>query len=89
MTNFIIVRSDVRDYSDWLHLYTAHLPVRAAAGLVDKHVLQDIDDPNKVTILFEVSDLDRAKEFTESAELKETMREHGVLGKPDIYFLKG
>lgn len=89
MTNFIIVRSDVRDYSDWMPLYTAHLPVRAAAGLVDKHVLQDVDDPNKVTIIFEAEDLDRAKEFTESAELKETMREHGVLGKPDIYFLKG
>ncbi len=89
MTNFIIVRANVRDYSDWMPRYTAHLPVRTAAGLVEKHVLQDVDDPNKVTIIFEAEDLDRAKEFTESAELKETMREHGVLGKPDIYFLKG
>ena len=89
MTNFIIVRSDVRDYSDWLPLYTAHLPVRAAAGLVDRHVLQDVDDPNKVTIIFGAEDLDRAKEFIDSAEIRETMREHGVLGKPDIYFLEG
>lgn len=89
MRNFILVRSDVRDYSDWKPHFTAHLPVRAAAGLVDKQVFQDIDDPNKVTILFEATDLDRAREFTESAELRETMREHGVVGKPDIYFLKG
>jgi hypothetical protein len=89
MTNFIIVRSDVREYSDWLPLYTAHLPVRAAAGLVDKQVFQDVEDPNKVTIIFEAEDLDRAKEFIDSAEIKETMQEHGVLGKPDIYFLKG
>ena len=89
MANYVIIRHSVRDFSEWKTGYDEHEPVRAAAKLTEKHVLQDADDPNMVTLIFEAEDLKHAEEFSSSDDLREVMHKVGVLGKPDIYFLKG
>jgi hypothetical protein len=40
-----------------------------------------------VILLFEADDLQKAKEFAASADLREKMQETEVVDKPDIYFL--
>lgn len=87
MANYMIVRHSVRDFSEWKPGYDAHEPVRAAAGLTEKHLLQDAHDSNMVTLIFEAEDLKRAEDFAGSDDLREVMQKIGV-GKPDIYFLK-
>ena len=87
MATFLLVRHKVRDFLEWKRGYDAHLPKRAEAGLTEKHLLQDANDPNQVVLLLEAKDLSRAKAFAESADLRETMQKVGVLDKPDIYFL--
>jgi hypothetical protein len=60
-------------------------------GLVkfkEEHLLRNADDPNEVILLFEADDLQKAKEFAASADLREKMQEAGVVDKPDIYFLR-
>ena len=89
MANYMIVRHNARDYSEFKTIYDAHEPIRAAAGLTEKHLLQDADDQNVVTLIFEAEDLKRAEEFSKSDDLREAMQKAGVVGKPDIYFLKG
>ncbi len=88
MANYMIVRANVRNYSEWKTGYDAHESSRAAAGLTEKHLLQDADDPNTVMLIYEAEDLKRAEEFSKSDDLREAMQKAGVLGKPDIYFLK-
>lgn len=88
MAHYIFIRSDVREYSEWKRAYDAHLPKRNEAGLIEKHVLRDAQKPNSVFILFEAKDLERAKAFAESADLREAMQKSGVLGQPDIHFLE-
>jgi hypothetical protein len=41
-----------------------------------------------VVLLFSAQDLDKAKAFAESPDLRERMQQGGVTDKPDIYFLK-
>ncbi len=89
IANYLTVRHSVQDFSVWKPGYDAHEPSRAAAGLTEKHVLQDADDANMVTMIFEAEDLKRAEDFSQSDDLREAMRKVGVVGKPDIYFLKG
>jgi len=89
MANYMIARARVRDYSEWKTGYDAHEPSRAAARLTEKHLLQDADDANMVTLIFEAEDLKRAEEFSTSDDLREAMQKAGVVGKPDTYFLKG
>jgi hypothetical protein len=89
MASFLLVRHKVRDFSEWKRGYDAHLPRRAEAGLTEKHLLRGANDSNEVVLLFQAKDINRAKAFAESADLRETMQKAGVLDKPDIYFLNG
>jgi hypothetical protein len=88
MANFLLVRHNVRDFSVWKPGYDAHLPKRAEAGLAEKHLFRSAGNPNEVVILFEAKDLNRARAFADSADLRETMQRLGVEGKPDVYFLE-
>lgn len=87
MAGFMLIRHRVKDFGEWKRGYDDHLPKRVEAGLAEKYLLKEEQDPNQVIILFEVEDLDRARTFAESADLKERMRQVGVVDKPDIYFL--
>jgi hypothetical protein len=60
---------------------------RQGAGLKEEHLLRNTDDPNEVVMLFEAKDIQKAKEFAGSADLREAMQNAGVVDKPDIYFL--
>ena len=61
----------------------------AAIESAGKDNRQDIDDSSVVTLIFEVEDLKRAEAFFTSDDLREAMQNSGVVGKPDVYFLKG
>ena len=89
MASFLLIRHKVRDFSKWKRGYDAHLPKRVEAGLAEKHLFRGAHDSNEVVLLFEAKDLNRAKAFAESVDLRETMQKVGVLDKPDIYFLNG
>ena len=84
---FMLVRSKVRDFKTWKPAYDAHQPARDAAGLTEKYLLRNSDDPNEIVLLFEAQDLNRAKTFAASTDLRDRMQESGVVDKPDIYFL--
>jgi len=87
MANYMLVRHKVKDFSAWKHGYDADRRKRAEAGVAEKYVLQGDGDANEVVVLFEANDLNRAKAFAESADLRQTMKSAGVTGKPDIYYL--
>ena len=87
MAGFMLIRHKVRDFKAWKAGYDAHQSARTAAGLTEKYLLRSADDPNEVVGLFETQDLERARAFASSAELREKMQEVGVVDKPDIYFL--
>lgn len=87
MTNYVLVRHKVKDFTSWKRVYDAHLPKRSEAGLTEKFLFRGTDTQNEVIILFETHDLVRAKKFTESTDLRDMMEKAGVIEKPDIYFL--
>ena len=47
-------------------------------------------DSNKseIVVVFDTEDPKKAKDFAASADLKEAMKQSGVLDTPTIYFLK-
>jgi hypothetical protein len=87
VSNYMLVRHKVRDFSVWKAGYNAHLPKRVEAGLTEAHFFQNHLDPNEVVLLFKAEDLGRAKTFAESIDLRETMQKLGVIDRPDIHFL--
>lgn len=83
----LFVRHKVADYKVWRVGFDAHLAERQRAGLTDLHVYSTRDDPNDVVMMFTVLDMERAKAYTESDHLKQSMRQFGVIGKPEAVFL--
>jgi len=89
MSDYVLIRHKVRSFAEWKKHYDAHRPKRTEASLTDRQVFQSAADPNEVHVLMEIGDMARAKEFADSADLKETMMKAGVTDKPDVRFLKG
>ena len=84
---YVLVRHKVADFSTWKAAYDSHSPARQKAGLKEKHLLRNIDVPNEVILLFEVEDVEKAREFSNSPDLREATQKAEVVDKPGIYFL--
>ena len=84
----MLIRHKVADFAKWKPVYDAHSPSRQKAGLKEEYLLRSADDPNEVILLFSAEDLDKAKAFTASDDLRQAMQKAGVRDKPDVYFLK-
>ena len=84
----MLVRHKVANFAKWKPIYDAHLSVRQKPGLKEEHLFRNADDPNEVLLLFSMEDLDKAKAFTASDDLRQAMEKAGVSDKPDVYFFK-
>jgi hypothetical protein len=84
----MLVRHKVADFTKWKPVYDAHSSARQKAGLKEEHLFCNAEDPSEVLLLFSVEDVDKAKAFAASDDLREAMAKAGVSDKPDIYFLK-
>jgi len=82
-----MVRQNVKDFDAWKKIFDEDGPNRKMASSKGGHVFRALDDSNNVFVLLEFDDLDKAKKFMNSDGLKETMKNAGVLGKPDVYLM--
>lgn len=85
--NYLLIRHKCENFAEWKTAYDAHFPSRQQAGLKEKHLLRNLDDPSEVVLLYEVHDREKAQAFIESSDLREAMKNAGVIDKPDLYFL--
>ncbi len=84
-----IIHHKVRDFSVWKSSFDNHKSAQTVAGMTNSRVFQSAEYPNEVTILFDVADIARAKEFAASAELKTAMQGAGVVVAPSFHYLEG
>ena len=85
--SYVIVKHKVADYARWKLIFDADGANRQAGGCKGGQLFRSADDPNEVVMLFEW-DLEQARQFSQSEELRAKMQEAGVLGPPDFYFLE-
>ena len=84
---YVLVRHKVTDYGKWKPVFDEHGTVRKASGFKGHHLFNNADDPNEHVILFEVEDLEKARQFCQSEDLRQAMQRAGVSDQPDMYFL--
>ena len=82
-----MVKHIVADYARWKSIFDADHASRQAAGSKGGQVFRSADDPNEVVMLLEW-DLETARQFSQRDESRAKMREAGVLGAPEFYFLE-
>ena len=86
--SYFLVRAKVEDYEKWKPGFDEHSATRQERGSKGGRLFRNADDPNEVTIVLAWDNLENARQFAQSEELREAMQRHGVVDQPDIYFLE-
>lgn len=86
-TGTMMIHHQVADYAKWRTAYDADQSNRTSAGLTSCRVQRSMDDANDLVILCNMADIAKAKAFTSSKALMDTMSKAGVVGKPQFLFL--
>ena len=79
----------VKDFTTWMKAFDAEGDsARRANGLITRGIARNLNDSNTVSILFEVSDMAKAKARATSPELKKIMTDAGVDSPPTTRWFK-
>ena len=68
--------------------FEEHGSIRRESGAKGVRLFRNADAPNETVILIEWEDLEHARQFAQSEDLRETMERAGVADPPDIYVLE-
>jgi hypothetical protein len=84
---YLLVRHKVKEFHEWKRVFDSHKDAQRCSGLKIEKVMRNLYDPDEVFLLFEVTDLAKARSFVFSPEVPNTQAQSGVVDKPDIYFM--
>lgn len=76
--NMLVVTHKVADFDKWLVSYEAHDSIRLANGVHSYVIGRSIKDDHRVLVATKVDDIEKAKAFGKSAELKRAMQKSGA-----------
>ncbi len=82
----VFVRHTVDDYAKWLNVFNSVEGMRKNAGEKSYFIYTTDDNPKDVIGEFEWDNLNNAKSFFNSEDLKQKMAEAGVNMQPEIFF---
>ncbi len=83
----LLVSFSVGDFDHWKATFDGHESARVAAGYIAHHINQAENDPNAVGVFLAVGDVEKAKAFAASDELKAIMQEAGVTSAPEMLWV--
>lgn len=84
----VLAHLKVKDFASWKAEFENNTEMRANAGSKGGQVFQNPDDPNEVIVLLEWQDVDGARSFAGSTQLREAMQRAGVQGEPHLHVLE-
>ncbi|HVN19261.1 MAG TPA: antibiotic biosynthesis monooxygenase [Dongiaceae bacterium] len=84
----MVVRHRVADYGRWKAAFDSHLGMRKAGGETGCRLFVSVDDPREVTVVSDWENLDQARRFAASDDLKQAMQKAGVVGEPEVRFVE-
>ena len=82
----MFVRHKVSDYGNWKRVYDEFASVRRENGVTGASVHRDANDADFIIVTHQFRDMNAAKAFADSEELKSAMANAGVSGPPEIWF---
>jgi len=84
---YLLIRHKVADFQKWKLVFDENLEWRISHGEKSYQILRDINDPNDIFVFCEWENLDSVKQFINSQDLKDKMRDAGVIEEPNIRIL--
>ncbi|MEI9943525.1 MAG: hypothetical protein WDN26_04830 [Chitinophagaceae bacterium] len=84
----VLVKHKVKDWDAWKKSFDSHKQARIDAGLADRVISHSVDNNKDVSLVFGITDAEKAKAFMNSQDLKDKMKEAGVDGPPSFFYYK-
>ena len=84
----LFIRHKVTDYATWKPLFDEFDATRRAHGCQGSRLFRNADNPNETLILLTWDDLDRARLFAQSDDLREALNQAVVTDEPDLWILE-
>ena len=84
----LFIKHKVKNYPSWKKVFDGFIETRRAGGEKSSQIMHPENDGNELLAFFEWDNLENAKKFAGSSELKEAMGNAGVVGQPEVYFLE-
>jgi hypothetical protein len=84
---FLRIKHKVRDYGAWKTEFDNFVETRKKGGEKSYWICQADNDPNNLDVTFEWDNVENARNFVKSPELKSAMEKAGVIETPEISFL--
>ena len=84
---YVLGRHKVENYEKWRSVFDSAQELRKKNGEESYQIFRDKDNPNIITILNKWTNVEAAKQFFNSNEVKEKMKESGVFSEPTFYFM--
>ena len=85
---YVLTIQKVEDYDKWKQVFDEHGKVRKKKGSKGAMIYRDSNDPKQLVIIIEWENLETAKNFSLSEDLKTTMKKAGVKGLPELHYLE-
>lgn len=60
---YMLCYNKVKDYKKWRKIFDSHKEEHVEAGLILTSIFKDTSNPNGVYFIFEIEDINEAKEF--------------------------
>jgi hypothetical protein len=75
----LLCRNRVSDFAKWKSVFDSHAQAHRDAGLHLKNLCCEVEEPNNVLFLFDVTDTKRARAFISNPAAAEAAKTSGVL----------
>ena len=86
---YVEIEIKIKDFDVWVKAYDAEgKAVRETEGTLDMALAKDLNDPNKLTVVFAIKDMDKFKAAMASDGKKKIMADAGVIGQPVMTFFQ-
>jgi hypothetical protein len=83
----MVITHKVANFAKWKAAYDAHDSARTANGLHNYVVARGVEDTNMVLVALGMDDVNKAKAFAASPDLKSVMQKAGATGVPKLDYL--
>jgi hypothetical protein len=80
------LRQTVADFTKWKAVYDEHDATRKKFGAKKSEAFTNSQNPKEVLVVIEMDNKEQAKNFLEKSDIKEIMKEAGVIGAPEISY---
>jgi heme-degrading monooxygenase HmoA len=84
----LYIHHKVENYEHWRKVFDGQTSMRTGFGCTGHQVFQSANDPCEITILTHWRSAEAAKKFAALPELKDDMKNAGVISQPDVMILQ-